>query len=125
MDLYEALKAGTSINELQNTFYKELEEATSRIRKEEEQAKAAAAAEKNKKHLAESRANFADSIVEYLNNIFSNEGLEKIESSKTVYEMLEAFEEDIKPILNFYISQTQKEKESDDSIIIKFLKNLK
>ena len=58
MDLYEALKAGTSEEELLKAFHKDLDEANARIAAEEEAAA-------DKEYLADCRECLAEAILEY------------------------------------------------------------
>jgi len=66
MDLYEALKQGTSSDELVNAFYRDLNAAKSRIEEEEaqklEEAKKTA---ETQEYLEIARENFANSMLEY------------------------------------------------------------
>jgi hypothetical protein len=62
MDLYEALKQGTSSDELVNAFYRDLNIAKTRIKEEEEEAKKAA---EMQEYLEIARENFANAMLEY------------------------------------------------------------
>lgn len=80
MDLYEALKAGTSAQELLDAFYKDLDAANERIaaEKAEEEAKAAAAAKQKEEEelqyqLSVARADAADFLADYLNLLFQKD----------------------------------------------------
>lgn len=80
MDLYEALKAGTSAQELLDAFYKDLDAANERIaaEKAEEEAKAAAAAKQKEEEelqyqLSVARADAADFLADYLNILFQKD----------------------------------------------------
>lgn len=80
MDLYEALKAGTSAQELLSAFYKDLDAANERIaaEKAEEEAKAAAAAKQKEEEelqyqLSVARADAADFLADYLNLLFQKD----------------------------------------------------
>ena len=79
MDLYEALKAGTSAQELLDAFYKDLDAANERItaEKAEEEAKAAAAKQKEEEErqhqLSIARADAADFLADYLNILFQKD----------------------------------------------------
>lgn len=81
MDLYEALKAGTSSDELEKAFYKELdaaldkieEERQERIREEETAKKIAEAAAANQEHLKKCRFRVADAIVDYVSTLLNDD----------------------------------------------------
>ena len=63
MDLYEALKAGTSKEQLQETFKKELEEATMRL----------AAETAKTETLTNSREKLIDAIIDYTQTYYNEQ----------------------------------------------------
>ena len=138
MNLYEALKSGTSEEELSKAFSEELKEATTRIAKEKEKI------ERNKQQLTSARELLADALVEYMEALFG------IEYNETYCELIEIIlksyeEEATKSILNlskelndFFNIKDKKIKTNtediaaiantntiDDEIINQFLKSLK
>ena len=134
MDLYEALKAGTSEEELLKAFHKDLDEANARIAAEEE-----AAAD----NLADCREYLAEAIIEYA-KAFLGEDLDKSFSVKSVVETLEGFEKEMEQAVAFskkldkMLKETKSESkkpvgikvtthsiDDDDDIITQFLKSLK
>lgn len=87
MDLYEALKAGTSAEELLKAFHKDLDEANARIAAEEE-----AAADKG--YLADCRECLAVAIIMYA-EAFLGEDLDESFSVESVVETLEEYEKEM------------------------------
>jgi hypothetical protein len=87
MDLYEALKAGTSAEELLKAFHKDLDEANARIAAEEEAAA-------DKEYLADCRECLAEAIIEYA-KAFLGEDLDESFSVESVVETLEGFEKEM------------------------------
>ena len=135
MDLYEALKAGTSAEELLKAFHKDLDEANARIAAEQEAAA-------DKEYLADCRECLADAIIEYA-KAFLGEDLDESFSVKSVVETLEGFEKEMEQAVAFSkkLDKILKEAKSenikpvgikvttrsvdDDDIIAQFLKSLK
>lgn len=133
MDLYEALKAGTSEEELLKAFHKDLDEANARIAAEEEAAA-------DKEYLADCRDSLAEAIIEYTKALLG-EDLDESISVKPITETLKGFEEDVKRTvtlskkLNKVFEKTNNEPigikvttrsvDDDDDIITQFLKGLK
>lgn len=135
MDLYEALKAGTSAEELLKAFHKDLDEANARIAAEQEAAA-------DKEYLADCRECLAEAIIEYA-KAFLGEDLDKSFSVESVVETLEGFEKEMEQAVTFSkkLDKILKEAKSenkkpvgikvttrsvdDDDIIAQFLKNLK
>lgn len=136
MDLYEALKAGTSEEELLKAFHKDLDEANARIAAEEEAAA-------DKEYLADCRECLAEAILEYTKALLG-EDLDESISVKSVTETLKEFEEDVKRTVAFSkkldkilekaksenkkpvgIKVTTRSIDDDDDIIAQFLKSLK
>ena len=135
MDLYEALKAGTSAEELLKAFHKDLDEANARIAAEEEAAA-------DKEYLADCRECLAEAIIEYAEE-FLGEDLDESFSVKSVVETLEGFEKEMEQAVIFsekldkILEKTKNENKKpvgikvttrsvdDDDIIAQFLKSLK
>ena len=135
MDLYEALKAGTSAEELLKAFHKDLDEANARIIEEQE------AEQEAKERLTDCRECLAEAIIEYAKAFF-DEDLDKSISVESVIETLEGFEkemeqtitlskkldkilekaksEDKKPVIKITTHSVD-----DDDIIAQFIKSLK
>ena len=136
MDLYEALKAGTSEEELLKAFHKDLDEANARIAAEEEAAA-------DKEYLANCRDSLAEAILEYTKALLG-EDLDESISVESVVETLEGFEKEMKQTVAFSkkldkilkeaksenkkpvgIKVTTRSIDDDDDIITQFLKSLK
>ena len=136
MDLYEALKAGTSEEELLKAFHKDLDEANARIAAEEEAAA-------DKEYLADCREYLAEAILEYTKALLGEDFDESI-SVKSVVETLEGFEKEMEQTVTFskklgkILEKTKSENkkpvgvkvttrsiDDDDDIIAQFLKSLK
>ena len=138
MDLYEALKGGTSTDELVKSFYKDLSSALERIKKEKEEA------EKNseKKQWVDScRADLADAIFDYmgaLGDLFDYDFSLKDKDYEVIENALEAFEKEMKTTISattkleetlrkagLKSNKTFSCKASDDKVISDFLNSLK
>ena len=135
MDLYEALKAGTSAEELLKAFHKDLDEANARIAAEEEAAA-------DKEYLADCRECLAEAIIEYA-KAFLGEDLDESFSVESVVETLEGFEKEMEQAVAFskkldkMLEKAKSENKKpvgikvttrsvdDDDIIAQFLKSLK
>ena len=135
MDLYEALKAGTSAEELLKAFHKDLDEANARIAAEEEAAA-------DKEYLADCRECLAEAIIEYA-KAFLGEDLDEAFSVESVVETLERFEKEMEHAVAFskkldkMLEKAKNEDKKpvgikvttrpidDDDVIAKFLKSLK
>ena len=135
MDLYEALKAGTSEEELLKAFHKDLDEANARIAAEQEAAA-------DKEYLADCRECLAEAIIEYA-KAFLGEDLDESFSIKSVVETLEGFEKEMEQAVAFskkldkMLEKAKSENKKpvgikvttrsidDDDIIAQFLKSLK
>ena len=135
MDLYEALKAGTSAEELLRAFHKDLDEANARIAAEEEAAA-------DKEYLADCRECLAEAIIEYA-KAFLGEDLDESFSVKSVVETLEGFEKEMEQAVAFskkldkMLEKAESENKKpigikvttrsidDDDIIAQFLKSQK
>ena len=135
MDLYEALKAGTSAEELLKAFHKDLDEANARIAAEEEAAA-------DKEYLADCRECLADAIIKYA-EAFLGEDLDESLSVESVIETLEEYEKEMEQAvalskkLDKILEKTKSDSKKpvgikvtthsvdDDDIITQFLKSLK
>lgn len=135
MDLYEALKAGTSAEELLKAFHKDLDEANARIAAEEEAAA-------NKEYLADRRECLAEAIIAYA-EAFLGEDLSESFSFESVIETLKGFEKEMEQTialskkLDKILEKAKNENKKpvgikvttrsvdDDDIIAQFLKSLK
>ena len=135
MDLYEALKAGTSAEELLKAFHKDLDEANARIAAEEEAAA-------DKEYLTDCRECLAEAIIEYA-KAFLGEDLDESFSVESVVETLEGFEKEMEQAVAFskkldkILKEAKNENKKpvgikvttrsidDDDIIAQFLKSLK
>lgn len=137
MDLYEALKGGTSTDELVKTFYKDLSNAQERIKKEEEEEKNS----EKKKQVDFCRANLADTIFDYmeaLGDLFDYDFSLKDQDYETIEKALESFEKEMKTSISATVkleealrkagmksNKTFSCKVSDDKVISDFLNSLK
>ena len=135
MDLYEALKAGTSAEELLKAFHKDLDEANARIAAEQEAAA-------DKEYLANCRECLAEAIIEYA-KAFLGEDLDESFSVESVIKTLEGFEKEMEQAVAFskkldkILEKAKSENKKpvgikvttrsidDDDIIAQFLKSLK
>ena len=117
MDLYEALKSGTSAQELVDTFNKELASATKRFKEEEAKKKK----EEETKTKREARLTFCrkdviDSIITYVAAVFDKE-LTKEETKEAEAAALKALTEfekeidDINKISNLFTDAFDKTNE--------------
>lgn len=135
MDLYEALKAGTSAEELLQAFHKDLDEANARIAAEQ---KAAIYEE----HLTYWREYLAEVIIQYAEALLG-EDLDESLSVESIVETFKEFEKELEQTFAFSkkldkILEKVKSEDNepakikvttrsvdDDDIIGKFLKSLK
>lgn len=139
MDLYEALKAGTSAEELLRAFHRDLDEANVRIAAEQKEAAA------DKEYLTDCRKRLVEAIIEYAEALFG-EDLDESFSTESVIENLKGFEKEAKRAkqaiafskkLDKILEKTKSEDKKpigikittrsidDDDIIARFLKSLK
>ena len=139
MDLYEALKAGTSAEELLKAFHKDLDEANARIAAEQQQQEEAAA---DKEYLTDCRKRLVEAIIEYAEALFG-EDLDESFSTESVVKTLKGFEKEAKQTIAFskkldkILEKAKSENKKpvgikitthsidDDDIIARFLKSLK
>ena len=136
MDLYEALKAGASTDELVKTFYKDLSGAQERIKKEKEEKNS-----EKKQWVDSCRANLADTIFDYmeaLGDLFDYDFSLKDQDYETIEKALESFEKEMKTSISATVkleeafrkagmksNKTFSCKVSDDKVISDFLNSLK
>ena len=125
MDLYEALKSGTSADELVATFTKELEAAKAKLKEETEA----------ERMLSYHRSCLADAIYDYISTLTGAETL-----SFTIPEIekeLKGVEKDLGSVLTLLSSfvepkeedykffKTESKTKTDGDIIAEFIKSLK
>jgi hypothetical protein len=96
MDLYEALKSGTSEEQLLKMFHRDLDAATARIAKEKEAEEKAAA---NAEYLSDCREVLANDIVDYI-KAFLGEGNCALSIDETI-NLLKEFEKEMKKAKEF------------------------
>lgn len=113
MDLYEALKSGTSPDELIKTFNKDLEEARAkverderlaRLKKELEEKKAKmqqAEEEKKEKALTARRDSLATALKDYVETVFPDVEADEQLSVEEIADMFKAVEEEMNNLLGF------------------------
>ena len=126
MDLYEALKAGTTKEELLSTFQKELDSAIDRFEKEEEAAL-------QEEYLADARTELANAILDYIAVLYPDLNGEEIPVSQVI-SILKDFEkemENFSSLMSFFKNWKTKNPmewkvttDIDSDIIKKFLKEL-
>ena len=125
MDLYEALKAGTTAEELMETFHKELDEVNKKLKEEEENA----AKEELKMDL--SREMLVDAIVDYFTNLFDIK--DDLIDENLLINTLKDFEKEMQYFINFNKKATKNKElkkntntvKTDDDILKTFLNSLK
>jgi len=140
MDLYEALKSGTSAEELLKTFHKDLDAANDRIAAEKE---AAAKAAEHDNYIAYCRKMLAEAIIDYAEALVGEELDENEFSVEDIVKILIDAEDNIHAMLNVYstldkaLAKTKSENkkpvgikithytDDDNDIIARFLKSLK
>ena len=119
MDLYEALKAGTSPDELERKFQEELAAARKKYYAEED--------------LNDTREELATEIIEYLSLVLGEEFIKDF-SVKDIVEILKSMEKDLKTGYDILKKLDKKNMKatssfpigtSDEDIINAFLKSLK
>ena len=90
MDIYEALKAGKTPEEMKHDFEKQLSEAVERKRKEEA---AAAKAKVDEVRLTQLRERLIDALDAYCQKAYGSDPMDKV-SREFVEEMYKTFEKD-------------------------------
>ena len=138
MDLYEALKAGASTDELVKTFYKDLSGAQERIKKEKEEEK-----NSEKKQWVDScRMDLADAIFDYMGaigDLFDYDFDLKDHDYEAIVKALESFEKEMKNTISATVKLDEVLRKAgvknnktfsckindDDKVISDFLNSLK
>lgn len=114
MDLYEALKSGTSIEVLKNAFDKELKEATAKLE-----------AEKRAQELAHyvdiARGNLIEALLQYCEVIGCKTDSDDAEELEETFKNLENTFRGLKQSFDDIAKSTE---ESDDDILQNFVKKL-
>jgi ABC-type Zn uptake system ZnuABC Zn-binding protein ZnuA len=112
MNLYEALKSGTTADELKETFTKELEEATAKLKKEKEEAQKRAEEKKaHEEYLDLCTRDLAYAFIDFYTALLGKEfSTEEVLKFNDVYEALKSINK-----INMTI-------DTDDKIIADFLK---
>lgn len=90
MDIYEALKAGKTPEEMKHDFEKQLSEAVERKKKEEA---AAAKAKVDEVRLTQLRENLIDALDKYCQKAYGSDPLDSV-SRKILEEMYKGIEKD-------------------------------
>ena len=95
MELYEALKSGTSLEELEAAFRDQVKKAQERIAKEKAEQE-----EKDRKNLklAHQRTEFAKSMINYIALILDEDPIGFADSTKEIEQKLLELEEDLKKL---------------------------
>lgn len=138
MDLYEALKGGTSEDELQKSFDEELAKARMRIAAEKKKEEEESLKKVKQQQVDYCREALAESILEYANSLFGSDILaiypiEDIEEElknfekevDNLYDLLSTFNDLLKKAEIETPLKVKKSSRSDDDIIQSFLENLK
>ena len=112
MDIYEALKAGKTPEEMKRDFEKQLSEAVEKKRKEEA---AAAKAKVEEVRLTQLRENLIDALDEYCQKAYGADPMDKA-THEFVEEMYKAFEKDKRT--------TVKKSLSDEDILHRWFQSL-
>lgn len=140
MDLYEALKGGTSEDELQKSFDEELAKARMRIAAEKKKEEEEESLKKAKQQQVDyCREALAESILEYADSLFGSDvfaiyPIEDVEKELKNFEkevdnlkdLLSTFDDLLKKVdVETPSLKVKKSSRSDDDIIQSFLKSLK
>ena len=140
MDLYEALKSGTSEDELQKSFDEELAKARMRIAAEKKKEEEESLKKAKQQQVDHRREALAESILEYADSLFGSDIL-TIYPIEDVEEELKNFEKEVDNLydllstFNDLLKKAEVEtpslkvkkssKDADDIIIQSFLEGLK
>ena len=124
MDLYEALKGGTSADELVATFTKELEAAKAKLKAETEEEQVA----RYRSYLADAIYDYIAALTGFETPAFTVEeiekGLKEVEKEfGPVLTLLSAFVEPKEEDYKFF--KTESKAKTDGDIIAEFIKSLK
>lgn len=139
MDLYEALKSGTSEDELQKSFDEELAKARMRIAAEKKKEEEESLKKAKQQQVDHRREALAESILEYADSLFGSDIL-AIYPIEDVEEELKNFEKEVDNLYDLLSTfndllkkadvetpslKAKKSSRSDDDIIQSFLESLK
>ena len=139
MDLYEALKGGTSEDELQKSFDEELAKARIRIAAEKKKEEEESLKKAKQQQVDHRREALAESILEYADSLFGSDIL-AIYPIEDVEEELKNFEKEVDNLYDLLSTfndllkkaevetpslKVKKSSRSDDDIIQSFLESLK
>ena len=139
MDLYEALKGGTSEDELQKSFDEELAKARMRIAAEKKKEEEENLKKVKQQQVDHRREALAESILEYADSLFGSDIL-AIYPIEDVEEELKNFEKEVDNLYDLLSTfndllkkaevetpslKVKKSSRSDDDIIQSFLESLK
>ena len=139
MDLYEALKGGTSEDELQKSFDEELAKARMRIAAEKKKEEEESLKKAKQQQVDHRREALAESILEYADSLFGSDIL-AIYPIEDVEEELKNFEKEVDNLYDLLSTfndllkkaevetpslKVKKSSRSDDDIIQSFLESLK
>ena len=139
MDLYEALKSGTSEDELQKSFDEELAKARMRIAAEKKKEEEENLKKVKQQQVDHRREALAESILEYADSLFGSDIL-AIYPIEDVEEELKNFEKEVDNLYDLLSTfndllkkaevetpslKVKKSSRSDDDIIQSFLESLK
>lgn len=113
MDIYEALKAGKTPEEMKHDFEKQLSEAVERKRKEEA---AAARAKVDEVRVAQLRENLLDALDAYCQKAYGSDPMDKA-TRQFLEEMYKTFEKDNR-------TTVKKKTMSDEDILHRWFQSL-
>lgn len=139
MDLYEALKSGTSEDELQKSFDEELAKARMRIAAEKKKEEEESLKKAKQQQVDYCRKTLAESILDYADSLFGSDVLamypiEDVEEElknfekevDNLYDLLSTFNDLLKKAdVETPSFKIKKGSRSDDDIIQSFLESLK
>lgn len=139
MDLYEALKSGTSEDELQKSFDEELAKARMRIAAEKKKEEEESLKKAKQQQVDYCRKTLAESILDYADSLFGSDVLamypiEDVEEElknfekevDNLYDLLSTFNDLLKKAdVETPSFKVKKSSRSDDDIIQSFLESLK
>ena len=139
MDLYEALKSGTSEDELQKSFDEELAKARMRIAAEKKKEEEESLKKAKQQQVDYCREALAESILEYADSLFGSDvfaiyPIEDVEKELKNFEkevdnlkdLLSTFDDLLKKVdVETPSLKAKKSSRSDDDIIQSFLESLK
>ena len=112
MDLYEALKSGTSIEVLKDAFDKELKEATAKLEAEKR-------AQELARYVDIARGNLVEALLQYCEVIGCETDSDDAEELEETFKNLEKILKNEKPNID---NTTKSAKKNDDDILQDFVK---